>query len=170
MILSLFRKTEANPATALYAAVVAAARRPAWFREAGVADTIDGRYCVLASLLALTDLRLGAGRTEAQALSPRLTELFIADMDAQLCQSGLGDPTLGKTVRGMIAGVSARIGRFAGLLEQEQADWLPALKFALYRDSEPTAGEARAARALLEQWQGRLAAASDAELKEGLAQ
>src|SRR5688572_9690440 len=111
MILSMFRTSEANPAAALYGDVVGAARQPGWFREAGVPDTIDGRYCVLATLLALTDLRLAAGGPEAQALAPRLTELFIADMDAQLCQSGMGDPTLGKTVRSMVSGVSARIDR-----------------------------------------------------------
>ena len=170
MLLSLFRKAEANPAAALYAAIVAAARRPQWFREAGVADTIDGRYCVLASLLALADLRLGGGGPEAQALAPRLTELFIADMDAQLCQSGLGDPTLGKTVRAMVAGVSARIERFQRLPDEGQAGWGPALRFALYRDCKPADAEAAAARALLEQWRERLAGASDAELGAGLGQ
>lgn len=170
MILSLFRKTEANPASALYAAVVAGARQPGWFREAGVADTVDGRYCVLATLLAFADLRLAGGGPDARALAPRLTELFIDDMDAQLCQSGMGDPTLGKTVRAMVAGVSARIERFRNLLEQGAEDWLPALRFALYRDSEPTADEAAAARALIADWRQRLDGTSDRALGEGLAQ
>ncbi len=168
MILDLFRKSETNPAAALYSATVDAARRPGWFREAGVPDTIDGRYCVLATLLALADLRLGAGDDGARALAPRLTELFIDDMDAQLCQSGLGDPTLGKTVRGMVAGVAARIERFRLLLGEEEGNWLPVLDFALYRGREPSSEQAGAARSMLEDWRARLDRASDSELAEGL--
>ena len=170
MILSLFRKAEVSPAAPLYAAVVAGARQPDWFRRAGVEDTMDGRYCVLATLLALTDLRLSQGNREAQALAPRLTELFIDDMDAQLCQSGLGDPTLGKTVRAMVAGVSARIDRLQAVLGEGGGDWNPFLSFALYRGREPNRDEARVARALVKAWQARLARASDLELGRGLPQ
>ena len=167
MILSLFRKPEANPAEPLYSAIVAAARLPGWYRDAGVPDSMDGRYCVLATLLALADLRLAAGGPAAQALAPRLTEMFIDDMDAQLCQSGMGDPTLGKTVRGMVAGVSARIGRWRSLLEKEDGDWLPALSFGLYRDHQPSDEQATAARALVEAWRGRLQRATDEQMLEG---
>lgn len=169
MILSMFRTNKASPAAPLYAEIVAAARQPAWFREAGVEDTMDGRYCVLATLLALADLRLSEGGEEARALAPRLTELFIDDMDAQLCQSGMGDPTLGKTVRAMVAGVSARIGRFRDR-DSQDGDWLPALGFALYRGREPAADEVRAAQALVTQWRERLARASDSQLGKGLVQ
>lgn len=168
MILSLLRKAKANPAAGLYSAIVAAARQPGWFREAGVPDTIDGRYCVLATLLALADLRLAAGGAAAQALAPRLTEMFIDDMHAQLCQSGVGDPTLGKTVRKMVAGVSARIECWRSLAGEDGGDWRPALGFALYRDQAPSAGEAAAARALIEQWRDRLERTSDADLVTGL--
>lgn len=167
MILSLLRKPKANPAAALYSAIVAAARQPDWFREAGVPDTIDGRYCVLATLLALADLRLAAGGAAAQALAPRLTEMFIDDMDAQLCQSGVGDPTLGKTVRKMVAGVSARIERWRGLAGEDGGDWAPALGFGLYRERAPSSGEAEAAQVLVRQWRDRLDRASDADLASG---
>lgn len=170
MILSLFRPAKANPATALYGEAVAAARQPGWFRDAGVPDTIDGRYCVLATLLALADLRLANGGEVARALAPRLTELFIADMDAQLCQTGMGDPTLGKTVRGMVAGVSARIERWRRLFNEEPGDWPAVLGFSLYRGREPEPGQAAAARELAEGWRARLDRASDDELGAGLAQ
>ena len=170
MILSMFHMKKASPAAPLYAEVVAAARQPDWFREAGVEDTMDGRYCVLATLLALADLRLSQGDEAAQALAPRLTELFVDDMDAQLCQSGLGDPTLGQTVRAMVAGVSARIDRLRALLDEGASDWKPFLGFALYRGREPNGDGARVARALVEQWQSRLARASDPELGRGLPQ
>lgn len=168
MILSLFRKPQSNPATALYAELVAFARRPQWFRDGGVPDTMDGRYCVLATLLALADLRLAGAGPEAQALSPRLTELFIADMDAQLCQSGMGDPTLGKTVRAMVAGVASRIARIEDAIGS--GEWGPALRFALYRDCEPAPEQEAAALALIAAWRERLATASDCDLSRGPAQ
>ena len=170
MILSLFRKAEANRAAPLYSAIVAAARRPEWYRDAGVPDSMDGRYCVLATLLALADLRLAAGGPAAQAIAPRLTEAFIDDMDAQLCQSGMGDPTLGKTVRGMVAGVSARIERWRARPETGQGDSLPPLRFSLYRDREPSDEQAAAARAMVGDWRRRLDQASDDQLEKGWSQ
>lgn len=168
MILSLFRKPTGNPASALYRRIVAEARRPEWFRNAGVPDSMDGRYCVLATLLALTDLRLAEGGEPAQALSPRLTELFVADMDAQLCQSGLGDPTLGKTVRGMVAGVSARIVRWRDFFVGGPGDWAPVMGFSLYRSAEIGAEQQAVARRLIEEWRFTLAGADDERLTGGL--
>src|SRR4030095_16158524 len=83
----------------LYAAIVAEARRPSWYRDAGVPDTMDGRFAVLTSLLALADIRLERGADDARALGPRLAESFIADMDAQMREAGFGDPSLGKQAR-----------------------------------------------------------------------
>src|SRR5215213_8583872 len=96
----------------LYAAVVVEARRPEWYREAGIADTMDGRFAVLTSLLALADIRLERGAGEAQALGPRLAEAFIADMAAQMRQAGFGDPSLGKQVRMMVGSMAAKVDRW----------------------------------------------------------
>ena len=37
----------------LYDAVVAAARDPAWYRDGGVPDTLEGRFDMVAAILAL---------------------------------------------------------------------------------------------------------------------
>src|SRR5512146_374352 len=66
-------------AGALYNAVVAEARQPAWYREGGVADTMDGRFAVLSTLAARATLRLEDGEEEAVRHSVALTESFIAD-------------------------------------------------------------------------------------------
>jgi cytochrome b pre-mRNA-processing protein 3 len=44
----------------LYNAVVAAGRDPAWYVEGEVPDTVDGRFDMIAAILALTLLRLEA--------------------------------------------------------------------------------------------------------------
>src|SRR4051812_27286704 len=96
----------------LYAAIVAEARQPGWYRDAGIPDTMDGRFAVLTSLLALTDIRLERGADEARSLGPRLAEAFIADMDAQMRQAGFGDPSLGKQVRIMVGALASRVDRW----------------------------------------------------------
>ena len=82
-LLAMFR-TEPRTARALYDAVVARARMPAWYREGGVADTLDGRFAALATLLALVDLRLERGQDAARQTSVSLAECFIEDMDGEL--------------------------------------------------------------------------------------
>ena len=89
--------------------MVAEARRPAWYREGGVADTLDGRFAVLSSLAALTILRLEDGDEEAVRHSVALTESFIADMDAQMREEGFGDPSIGKQVRTMVGALASRV-------------------------------------------------------------
>jgi cytochrome b pre-mRNA-processing protein 3 len=123
-------------AGALYDAVVREARRPAWYREGGVADTIDGRFAVLSSLVALTILRLEEGEEEAARHSVALTESFIADMDAQMRQEGFGDPSIGKQVRSMVGALANRVDRWRNVRAGD-GDWDEAVRFSVYRDSPP---------------------------------
>ena len=81
------RSTEGE---ALYAAVVDRARDPDWYLAGGVPDTIDGRFGMVATVLALVLLRLEDDADAAGAVA-RLTEHFVTDMDGQLRQIGVGD-------------------------------------------------------------------------------
>ena len=104
----LFSRRPTGPdGEALYAAVVAETRSPDWYRAAQVPDTIDGRFAVLSSLLALLDIRLGQGGAEAKAVAARVTERFITDMDVQMREAGFGDPGLGKQVRMMVGSLAS---------------------------------------------------------------
>ena len=125
-------------AGALYGAVVAEARRPAWYREGAVPDSLDGRFAVLASLTALTILRLEDGDEEAVRHSVALTESFIADMDAQMREEGFGDPSLGKQVRSMVGALAARVDSWRKT-RTDGVGWDEAVRFSVYRDSLPPA-------------------------------
>lgn len=166
MPFNLFRKREVNPATGLYGSVVQAARQPEWYRGAAVPDTMDGRYCVLATLLAITDLRLAEGGDAARALSPRLTELFVEDLDVQLRESGLGDPTLGKTVRNLVTGLSGRVGQWRVALDG--GDWNATIRSTLYREQSPANEELAAAEKLIVAWKERLFRVPDEDLSRGV--
>lgn len=162
MIWPFTRRSDLPDAASLYAALVGLARDPRWYRAAGVPDTIDGRFAVLATMVALADLRLGAGGEAAQALSPRLTECFVADMDAQLQQAGLGDPTLGKEVRKLVAVLADKIARLANPDDRD------AVRRAVYADGEPAAGDLDQAAAFVADVRRRLAATADDQLGQGV--
>ena len=107
-------RSAARPAPAaddLYRAVVALARDADWYRAGEVPDSIDGRFDMVALVLAHVLLRL-EGEPGAGQLSADLTERFIADMDGSLRQLGVGDQVVGKRVGEMVGMLGGRLGAY----------------------------------------------------------
>jgi len=109
MLGSLFRRLTAEPprGSPLFDAVTRIAREPHWYVEGQVPDTLDGRFAVLSSVVAIVLVRLESDGPAGDAASVALTERFIAVMESEHRELGLGDPTLGKTVRKLV-GMLAR--------------------------------------------------------------
>jgi cytochrome b pre-mRNA-processing protein 3 len=101
------------PGGALYAAIVAEARRPDWYLAGEVPDTMDGRFDMVALVLSLVLLRLERddGAT-ARQLSADVTDRFITDMDGNLRQDGVGDQVVGKHLGRMMAALGGRLGAY----------------------------------------------------------
>lgn len=97
--------------------VVKVARSPDLYAECGVADTLEGRFDMLSTILALAMLRVEREK-ETVAASARLTELFVDDMDGQLRESGIGDPTVGKKLGQLVSALGGRIGALREALDQ----------------------------------------------------
>ena len=154
-------------AGALYDAVVAEARHPAWYREGGVADSMDGRFAVLSTLTALAILRLEDGSEESVRHSVALTESFIADMDAQMREEGFGDPSLGKQVRLMVGALATRVDWWRRARAGE-LDWTDAVRLSVYRDDPPRSEAAMTySSEALKRFDEGLGGFSDRELIEG---
>ncbi len=166
MRLPFFESRALADAGPLYRSVVGEARRPAWYRDAGIADTLDGRFAVLTSLLALADIRLERGSDDARALGPRLAEAFIADMDAQMRQAGLGDPGLGKQVRRMVGALASRVDRWRRAVAGGEP-WDEVARSTLYADAEPQEAAAKVGIEATLDWWARLERASDRAIIEG---
>jgi cytochrome b pre-mRNA-processing protein 3 len=164
MRLPFFGASKLADAGRLYAAIVAEARRPHWYRAAQVPDTLDGRFAVLTTLLALADIRLERGADGARALGPRLTEAFIADMDPQMREAGFGDPSLGKQVRMMVGSLAAKVERWRLAIEAIEP-WDEVARTSLYGGSPPA--EAEPGIEATREWWRRLQQAGDAALAEG---
>ena len=143
-LMAMLRRTGPD-AACLYTALVDEARRPGWFTSGALPDTIDGRFAVLSSLVALAVLRLERGGEEAVRHSVALTEAFIADMDVQMRELGFSDASLGKQVRHMVGSLAARLDRWrvadeAGLDQTGPDDWEAAVAANFFGGERP--GEA----------------------------
>jgi cytochrome b pre-mRNA-processing protein 3 len=101
----------------LYAAVVAAARSPVWYREGQVPDTIDGRFDMVAAILALVLLRLEAEGERARGETVLLTERFIDDMEGNIRQLGTGDVVVGKRIGKMMSALGGRLDAFRSAVD-----------------------------------------------------
>ncbi|MBT2186295.1 ubiquinol-cytochrome C chaperone family protein [Sphingobium nicotianae] len=144
---SLFnRKDDRAALRPLYEAVIATARAPHWYLEGGVADTLDGRFDMVAAVLSLVLMRLEA--LDANTESVKLTELFITDMDGQIRQIGFGDLVVGKQVGKMVGALGGRLAAYRAGLTGE-ASLAEALVRNLYRGEAPAADELAYAEARL---------------------
>ncbi|MDP8912937.1 MAG: ubiquinol-cytochrome C chaperone [Pseudomonadota bacterium] len=101
----------------LYDAVVNAGRDPAWYMAGQVPDTIDGRFDMIAALMALTLLRLETEEQQTRRPSVLLTELFIEDMDGSIRQIGIGDLMVGKHIGKMMGALGGRLAAFRSQIE-----------------------------------------------------
>lgn len=111
LIKTLFRR-QPDPTQALrplWHRVVELSRDPDWYARCGMADSVQGRFDMITLVLAMVLLRME--REEAlRAPSTWLTELFVADMDGQLRETGMGDPTLGKEMGKLVSVLGGRLG------------------------------------------------------------
>ena len=94
---------------ALFDAVTATAREPHWYVAGEVPDTLEGRFRMLATIVALVLVRLERCGEGGNALSVAVTERFIEVMESEHRELGLGDPKLGRTVRKLVAALAHRV-------------------------------------------------------------
>src|SRR4051812_18630203 len=134
----LFGRAERDRLAPLYRAVVAEARRPAWYRDGHVPDTLDGRFDMVAAILSLVLLRLESEGDAARAPSAYLTELFVNDMDGQLRQRGIGDIVVGKHIGRMMGALGGRLGAFRGAFAGGDLD--DVIQRNIYRGVVPAPG------------------------------
>ena len=148
----------------LYEAIVARARLPHWYEAGAVPDTIDGRFDMVATILALVLLRLEQDPVAAGP-SAKLTERFVEDMDGQLREIGIGDIVVGKHIGKMMSLLGGRLGAYREATTAEALD--AALVRNLYRGTAPDAAALAHARDSLLALRQSLAAASIGSLLAG---
>jgi cytochrome b pre-mRNA-processing protein 3 len=104
-------KRRNTAADALYAALVEQARRPFFYAQLGVPDTVDGRFemIVLHMFLALHRLKGEPGHEE---FGQALFDTMFADMDRSLREMGVSDLSVGRHVKTMAKGFYGRVAAY----------------------------------------------------------
>ncbi|OYQ30890.1 hypothetical protein CHU93_06000 [Sandarakinorhabdus cyanobacteriorum] len=161
-----------SPVEQLYAAVVAEARRPDWYLDGAVPDTLDGRFDMVALVLSLLLLRLeqvtgGNVRHPAAQLSADLADRFIADMEANLREDGISDQAVPRHLGQMMAALGGRLGAYRAARGDADA-MADALQRNLYRGADVPDVAVRHVVGETRRLSGRLAATSFARLSAGI--
>jgi cytochrome b pre-mRNA-processing protein 3 len=162
----LFRDSRPRaPLEPLYRASVAAARDPCWYRDHEVPDTLDGRFDMLAAVVALLLARLEAEGDAGGEPSVLLTEIFIDDMDSTLRQIGIGDYVVGKHVGRMVGALGGRLDAFRRARSERRFD--EAVRRNIFHDSPPSESAVTGVAAKLESFSADLDGVSLTDLLAG---
>ncbi len=156
-------KARRAAAQRLYLWAVEAARQPAWYLDARVPDTLDGRFdLIVLHLFALQErLRSIPGARKLQRI---LSETFFHDMDRSLREIGSSDAGLPRRIRAM---AEAYLGRLIAYHEAigDADQWRATLRRNIYADAEDARCDALMQR--FAQTQATLRAVPDAAMLEG---
>ena len=142
-VLTGFAKSSQTPSgSALYAAVVERARAPIFFTKFGVADSVDGRFDLLAlhAFLVLEALERGGAGT--RALASAFTDVVFAGLEDALREMGVGDMGMSRRMKAMANAFFGRLEAYrAATSDAEMTD---ALLRNLYRGAPDADGQASA--------------------------
>ena len=165
MLRFLFPRLTPAPASDLFGAVSDEARKPHWYTDGQVPDTIDGRFAMLVTILALLLVRLERDPGTGDSLSVALTERFIEVMESEHREIGLGDPKLGRTVRKLVGSLSRRTDLWRSTVGGERP-WEDSASDSVYKSAPAADALSHTAERLRLFW-AKLAAADIADLAAG---
>jgi len=153
MLRFLFPRLTADPARGaeLFRWVVGQTRTPHWYVAGGMADTVDGRFAMLATIAALVMVRIERDGDSDPETAAALTERFVEAMTAEHREMGLGDPKLGRTVRKLVGALARRVELWRSAISRD--GWVEAARNSAYGGQEPSADAlAHTAAALRDLW------------------
>lgn len=158
----LFGKTHERAGFALYTTAVQAAREPWFYQEAGVPDTLDGRFDMVGVYVALVIRRLRSLPPPGAALAQAVFDAMFSDMDAHLRELGVSDMRVARGVKAMWEAFNGRAAAYQAALDAgDPAALAEALARNVWRHGGGLDGSATGAGGL-----ARLVMAQDGRLAE----
>lgn len=100
----------------LWHRVIEIAREPLWYAQCGVADTVPGRFDMIATVVCFVLIRMERDPTLKQP-PVMLIELFVEEMDGHLREAGVGDVVVGKHVGKLMSVLGGRLGSYRAALK-----------------------------------------------------
>ena len=139
MMFPLFRRRpRQDTISTLYGMIVAQARLPCFYREYGVADTVNGRFDLLVVHLAVVIDRL-AEEPDSREAGQALFDHFCRDMDHNLREMGIGDLSVPKEMQRIGEAFSGRAQAYrSALAGPGEAALVDALSRNVYGGSPPS--------------------------------
>lgn len=138
-------RRKAPHAEKLYGAIVAQARLPIFYQQFGVPDSLEGRFLILSLHLFTVLHRLKDAGPDAAPIAQDLADLFTADMETVLRELGVGDLSVPKKVRKLVAAGAGQLEGFEQALGQGEGAFAAAIAAAL-PDEDRIEAEAASAR------------------------
>lgn len=131
-----------TPVRDVYEAVIARSREPVFYIDHGVADTVDGRFDMIALHVCLILRRLRRAGRSGEDFSQPLFDLMFMDMENNLREMGIGDMGIPKRMRKLIKAFYGRAGAYGDALDLEyprgrENALTEALSRNLYRENIP---------------------------------
>lgn len=142
---SMNRRAEREAASSIYAAALAAARRPPFYLHFGVPDTLQGRFEMVTLHLFAVLHRLMHDPGDDPELARRVSETFVDDMDGAFREMGVGDLSVPKRMRTLYGAFAGRMSAYQRALGGDEVD---ALTAAIARNVFPDTDEPAHASAL----------------------
>ncbi len=162
------RRGRERIARALYGSSVAAARRPAFYLDHGVPDTVAGRFELLVLHLFLMLDRLREGSEPQQGLARELSEQMFEALDDAMREMGVGDLTVPKKMHEVAGAFYGRLDAYAAALASTDPLALEgALKRNVYGEAEIEAARIGALANYVRFARRELAGADTAGLRGG---
>ncbi|HEX4764677.1 MAG TPA: ubiquinol-cytochrome C chaperone family protein [Lichenihabitans sp.] len=129
LTLSGRKQAHANRRTieALHDGIMAAARRPAFYLDYGVADTFEGRFEILALLAGLALRRLNAMAAPGPEVAQRLVDALFRRLDPALREMGVGDFAVPKRMKRLAGDFLGRNAAYDAALRQDGSGLAAAL-------------------------------------------
>lgn len=164
----LFRRSQLlDRAHLLYGRAVAQARDPAFYRDCGVPDTLDGRFETIALHAILVLRRLRREGEEGGALGQALFDAMMDDMDRSLREMGVGDLGVGRRVKAMARAFYGRARAYEAALDAGDGALGDALRRNLFGTVAASAADVAALVAYVHGSAAALDAQTGAELLAG---
>ena len=131
------QRRQSREAETLYAAAIEVARRPIFYQQFGVQDSVDGRFDSLSLVVILIMRRLKNCGADGKEISQQLFDSMFADMDLSLREMGAGDLGVSKRVRAMAEAFLGRLESYVDAIdENDKKSFSEALSRNLFRGNE----------------------------------
>lgn len=109
----------------LYGSVVAQSRLPSFYRDMQIADTVTGRYDMLSlHLFLLSHMLVNTVDSRAEHLNQDIFDAFTANVDDALRQLGVGDTSVPKRKKRLVARFYGHIEALSPALDSADAELL----------------------------------------------